>query len=390
MASIVQRNKSFSVVYTVYDGGKKKQKWETYHSYEAALRRKEQLDLVQQHEKERAQYREGTLVQFLEEYVELYGRIHWGCTTYTSNEGLIRNYIIPFMGSMRVTEFSPKVIAALYGKLQSDPKITPSVLTNIHKLLHSAFEQAVLWEYVPRNPFRKANIPKVFPSEIPMLTDDEIKTLIQNCDNQMLSISIHLAFAGSLRKGEILALTWDNVDFQKGTISVNKTLKRVRRDAVDVLNGKDILYQFPAVFDEGQTVTVLKRPKTKSSIRTVYLPNYVLDVLQEWKETLKPVKRNHPDLILRYSNGKPLSEETLPRLLEKQLLQLSLPVVSFHSLRHSSISYKLVLTGGNIKAVQGDSGHAQAEMITERYGHIIDSCRKQCAQEFEKEFYKGM
>ena len=158
MASIVQRNKSFSVVYTIYDGGKKKQKWETYHSYEAALRRKEQLDMIQQHEKERAQYREGTLAQFLEEYVELYGRIHWACSTYTSNEGLIRNYIVPFMGSMRLSEFSPKVIAALYGKLQSDTQITPSVLTNIHKLLHSAFEQAVLWEYVPRNPFRKANV----------------------------------------------------------------------------------------------------------------------------------------------------------------------------------------------------------------------------------------
>ena len=51
MASIVQRKKSFSVVYTVYDGNKKRQKWETYHSYEAALRRKEQLDLIQQHEK---------------------------------------------------------------------------------------------------------------------------------------------------------------------------------------------------------------------------------------------------------------------------------------------------------------------------------------------------
>ena len=390
MASIVQRNKSFSVVYTIYDGEKKRQKWETYHSYEAALRRKEQLDLIQQHEKERVRYQEGTLAQFLEEYVKLYGRVHWACSTYTSNEGLIRNYIVPFMGSMRLTEFSPKVIAALYGKLQSDPKISPSVLTNIHKLLHSAFEQAVLWEYVPRNPFRKANVPKSFPNEINMLTVDEIKTLFQNCDNQMLSIAIHLAFAGSLRKGEILALTWDDVDFQKGTISVSKTLKRVRRDAVDVLNGKDILHQFPTAFDEGRTVTVLKRPKTKSSIRTVYLPDYVLDVLRDWKETLKPVKRKLPDLVLRYSNGRPLSEETLPRLLEKQLLQLGLPVVSFHSLRHSSISYKLVLTGGNIKAVQGDSGHAQAEMITERYGHIIDTCRKRCAQDFEEEFYKGM
>ena len=390
MASIVQRNKSFSVVYTIYDGDKKRQKWETYHSYEAALRRKEQLDLIQQHKKERLKYQEGTLAKFLEEYVELYGRVHWACSTYTSNEGLIQNYIIPFMGSMHLSEFTPKVIAALYGKLQSDPKISSSVMTNIHKLLHSAFEQAVLWEYVPRNPFQKANVPKAFPSEIAMLSVDEIKALIQNCDNQMLSVAIHLAFAGSLRKGEILALTWDDVDFQKGTIAVSKTLKRVRRDAVDVLNGKDILYQFPAVFDEGRTVTVLKRPKTKSSIRTVYLPDYVLDALQEWKEMLKPVKRNQPDLILRYSNGRPLSEETLPRLLEKQLLQLGLPVVSFHSLRHSSISYKLVLTGGNIKAVQGDSGHAQAEMITERYGHIIDSCRKQCAQDFEEEFYKGM
>ena len=219
MASIVQRNKSFSVVYTIYDGEKKRQKWETYHSYEATLKRKEQLDLIQLHEKERAQYREGTLAQFLEEYVELYGRVHWACSTYTSNDGLIRNYIIPFMGSMRLTEFTPKVIAALYGKLRSDPKISPSVMTNIHKLLHSAFEQAVLWEYVPRNPFRKANVPKFFPSEIPMLTVDEIKTLIQNCENQMLSVAIHLAFASSLRKGEILALTWDDIDFQKGSVS---------------------------------------------------------------------------------------------------------------------------------------------------------------------------
>ena len=186
MASIVQRNKNFSVVYTIYDGGKKNQKWETYRSYEVALRRKEQLNLLQQHEKERARYQEGTLAQFLKEYVELYGRMHWACSTYTSNEGLIRTHIILFMGSMRLTEFPPKkVTAALYGKLQLDPKISPSVMTNIHKLLHSAFEQAVLWKYVTRNPFQKANVPKSFSSEIPMLSVDEIKTLLQNCDNQM-------------------------------------------------------------------------------------------------------------------------------------------------------------------------------------------------------------
>lgn len=85
------------------------------------------------------------------------------------------------------------MIAALYGEIQSDLKIIPSVLTNTHKLLHNAFEQAVLWEYVSRNPFRKENIPKAFLNEIP--------TLIQSSDNHMLTIAIHFAFAGSLRIG---------------------------------------------------------------------------------------------------------------------------------------------------------------------------------------------
>ena len=193
-----------------------------------------------------------------------------------------------------------------------------------------------------------------------------------------------------MRKGEILALTWGDVDFENGTIFINKTLKRVRKDAIQALDRNDILYQFPAVFDEGRTVIVLKRPKTRSSVRTVYLPPYVINLLQDWKKEQTPCGKNVPDMILRYSSGRPLQEEALPRMLERQLLALGLPKVTFHSLRHSSITYKLILTGGNIKAVQGDSGHAQAEMITERYGHVIDSCRKECAQNFQKEFYEAL
>lgn len=223
-----------------------------------------------------------------------------------------------------------------------------------------------------------------------MLAPDQIKTLLQNCTEPMLTVALHLSFAGSLRKGEILALTWDDIDFDNGTVSVSKTLKRVRRDAVKVLNEKDILYQFPAVFDEGRTVTVLKRPKTRSSVRTVYLPTFEMETLSDWKSKQTPCGKGKLDLVLRYGNGRPIQEETLPRMLEKELLALGLPRVTFHSLRHSSISYKLILTGGNIKAVQGDSGHAQAEMITERYGHVIDNCRKQCARSFEEEFYKGI
>ena len=66
-----------------------------------------------------------------------------------------------------------------------------------------------------------------------------------------------------------------------------------------------------------------------------------------------------------------------------------LPPVVFHSLRHSSITYKLKLTGGDIKAVQGDSGHAQAAMVTDQYSHILDENRRTNAELIEKAFYAG-
>ena len=129
MASIVKRNKSFSVVYTSYEGGKKKQRWETYHSYEAALHRKEQVELIQAKQKERLQSHADNLMELLEEYVELYGRAHWSYSTYTNHLALIQNHILPAFGDMKLTEFSPKTIATLYSRMRNQRKMTPQILS---------------------------------------------------------------------------------------------------------------------------------------------------------------------------------------------------------------------------------------------------------------------
>ena len=92
----------------------------------------------------------------------------------------MQKYILPLCGSMRLTEFSPKVVAAFYGELQKQPNMTTHILAAIQKLLHSAFEQAVLWEYVNRNPFHKAEIPEPFSSKLPLLSKEEMKKLLQN------------------------------------------------------------------------------------------------------------------------------------------------------------------------------------------------------------------
>ncbi len=83
-----------------------------------------------------------------------------------------------------------------------------------------------------------------------------------------------------------------------------------------------------------------------------------------------------------------LMEGYLQTKMQEVIDKEGLPDVVFHSLRHTSITYKLKLSGGDIKAVQGDSGHAQADMVTEVYGHILDEDRKKNAQFIEDAFYK--
>ena len=73
---------------------------------------------------------------------------------------------------------------------------------------------------------------------------------------------------------------------------------------------------------------------------------------------------------------------------EKNGQPLEIPPVVFHSFRHSSVTYKLKLNGGDIKAVQGDSGHAQVNMVTDVYSHILDDDRRKNAELFEEAFYE--
>lgn len=404
MASIVKRGNSYCVVYYTVTHGERKQKWETYYTLEEAEQRRELLKLCERQRKKRDSKTVETVAQFMEEYIRLYGLQRWSLSVYQSNCGLIQHYIIPLLGSMRLSELSPRVVAELYRKLVLLPKaespyhkgggrkISVNTLKSIHKVLHSAFEQAVLWEYMPQNPFYRAALPKIPPAHRPFLTPEQVEAFLNNCRDETLALAVHLAFSASMRKGELLALTWKDIDFENCFLHVNKTLARVSREALEQLNFRDVLFQFPPVSNELQTMLVLKRPKTDSSVRRIYLPESVITLLQAYQKMSMDVavKGNleFPDLIFSYPDGRPLQECTISKMFRGELDRQCLPKVCFHSLRHSSITYKLILSGGNIKAVQGDSGHAQADMITELYGHILDTSRRENTSRFEQDFYQ--
>lgn len=94
------------------------------------------------------------------------------------------------------------------------------------------------------------------------------------------------------------------------------------------------------------------------------------------------------NLVFASSCGRPVEGQIINRALSKLIKENGLPPVVFHSFRHSSITYKLKLNGGDMKSVQGDSGHAQVKMVADVYSHIIDDDRRINAQRFEEQFYQ--
>lgn len=130
---------------------------------------------------------------------------------------------------------------------------------------------------------------------------------------------------------------------------------------------------------------MLKTPKIDSSVRKVFIPKSVAQCLIDLKadqDEIKEVLGNEYqdyNLLMATTFGLPIGDSYLRTKMQEIIDALGLPDVVFHSLRHTSVTYKLKLSGGDIKAVQGDSGHAQADMVTEVYGHILDEDRRKNA-----------
>lgn len=412
MASIIKRKKAYSVVYSYTDeDGETKQKWETCHSHKEALKRKAEIE-NQQFNGTFLPPNKQTVASFLEDFVRTYGVNKWGVSMYDSNTAIIANYVNPIIGDMEVQAVTTRVVDQYIQTLKKTPAVskkhhkartqyvTDKTIVKIIKVLRCAFKQAVRWELIGKNPFDNVVLPKVEYKKRDIWDADTIRKALDECTDSKLYIAMNLAFACSLRMGEILGLTWDNVHIEDEDIAaddayifIDKELARCSKQALEMLGEKDIYHIFVPLLSNTSTRIVLKKPKTDSSIRKVWLPKTVAYILREWKKAQDELRDFLGDeyqdynLVVALPNGRPCEN----RIIEKEFLLLKekagLPNVVFHSLRHSSTTYKLELNHGDLKATQGDTGHAEIDMITKVYAHILDEDRKINAQKFESAFY---
>jgi integrase len=415
MATIRKRGGKFIVIYRDDKlKTKTQQKWETFDTYESANKRKIEVEyemLNRQKKLEQVEPKDITVRELLHDYIEIYGLSKWALTTYSSTKSLIANYIDPLIGDKKLPQITSKFVDQFYRDLQkmdyvetgqhkrnAGKKIGPPMLFQIHKVLRSAFNRALRWEYIPKNPFEKAILPEYVTEKKAIWKADDIANALAMCDNIRLLIAINLAFACSMRAGEIIGLQWNQVNVSEKSIAegdswlyIDRELLRVDVKALKALDQKDVLYVFPHLLPGSKTRLVLKTPKTRSSIRKVWIPKTVAELILRWKREQEQLKEDIGDcfvdygLVLTQDNGRPL--QNYRQLFEDFKKKHNLPDVVFHSLRHSSTTYKLKLNNGDIKATQGDTGHSQAEMVTRVYAHILDEDRKVNAEKFEAAFY---
>lgn len=436
MASIKQRKNSFSVIYWyVAPDGTRKQKWDTLITKKEARQRKAFVEYYQEingcvlvpnegapaTSDQRSRIRQGqheedlTLKEFLVIFADLYGTSKWSPSTYSSKLATIEHYINPFIGDWKLSDITTVGLSGYYSKLLSVPEVPrshrpasgrcvqPAGVKKIHDIIRCALNQAIRWEYLDpnkRNPATLATLPKVPKVRRKVWSIQTFRDAVGNVEDDMLAMCMHLAFSCSLRIGEICGLTWEDVIIDEEAIAcgnarviVTKELARVNAEAMQKLKEKDIYFTFPTQKPHCTTRLVLKAPKSESSKRTVWLPRTVAEMLVRYKADQDELKEFLGDayhdynLVIALENGNPAESKIVRGRFHALCVENGYEDVVFHSLRHLSTGYKLKMTGGDVKSVQGDTGHAEAEMVTDVYSEIVDEDRRDNAKRMDEQFY---
>ena len=417
MAYITKRGSSYSVRYTYQDEhGKSCDKWESFPTKEEAVKRQKQIE----HELATGNFlipSTVTVAEFLMDWLPKQCTKHkWAPKTYQSNLALIQNLIIPYIGEMQMQKLRPYHIEALYDTLSKTPcgqyvggkrrdlspkqqkrTLSGTTLHEVHQLLHNSFLLAVEWGILIKSPV-PVEAPKKTTQERSIWEVEEMRAALDSMEDPILHLAVHLTLVGALREGEIVGLTPDDIDFNAadgiGTFRINKSMQRVRKEALNQVDDGCIIKIFPDKLERSTTSLILKSTKTASSCRTIFMTSALKEELKKWLNQLAADERKDParyhdsGMLFRLPNG--LAVE--PVLIRKKFLKWQdahpeFPRIVFHGLRHSSATYQLMISGGDVKAVQGTTGHATADMLVNTYAHIQQSSRVELGKKFESGFY---
>jgi integrase len=189
------------------------------------------------------------------------------------------------------------------GKTEGEiSKLSSTTVRHVYFILKKAFDKAVEWSFIKSNPIL-IPAPSKNKANRSIWDGATVREVLSNISHRQLHLAVHLSFICSLRIGEAMALTWDCVDFENNMIKINKTIQRVTKEALEQVPSEQLIKAFSPKIEDKKSVLILKKPKTESSERIIYL---TMPLRDELLERLVSVQRKiDPMLTRRRQTQKP-------------------------------------------------------------------------------------
>ena len=281
--------------------------------------------------------------------------------TWHTKEHILRTKLIPFFGKRKMCDIQPKDVIAgqnemLEGSTKTGKPYSPVYLKTLHNQLSAVFNYAVKFYGLPSNPAAKAgNMGKAKNREMLFWTQEEYKKFAEVMMDKPVSFyAFEMLYWCGIRLGELLALTPEDFDFQNRKLRINKSYQRIKRQ------------------------DVITEPKTKKSNRTIEMPDFLCEEMQDYLRMLYDQKSDERIFTI--------SKSYLHHEMDRGVKETGLKRIRIHDLRHSHVSL-LIELGFSAVAIADRVGHESIE-ITYRYAHLFPSKQAEMANKLS-ELKKG-
>jgi integrase len=198
-----------------------------------------------------------TVAQYIEYWLENVHKPTIRTLSYVKYQGLVRWHIVPELGYIQLQKLSPQHLQSLYAKKLGDG-LSPKTITDIHNLLHKALDNAVRWSLISRNACDAVSPPRKKRFETHPLNTEQVRKLLDTARGHPREALIVLALATGMRRGELLGLKWQDINFDTGTLQVRRVLTYVGRQGY-----------------------IEAEPKTEKSRRSIVLAPFALEALKQ-------------------------------------------------------------------------------------------------------------
>ena len=298
-------------------------------------------------------------------------------STVAAYNATIRTHIKPGIGAIRLDALDTHLVQSFYNGLREPTKdrdaVSPKTVKNVHGILHKALQQAVANGYIRFNPTNSCILPRVEKKELQPLDEAETKLFLDAVKGHRFELLFTFTLFSGLREGEALGLTWDRVDFMRGTILISKQLQKEKK-----AGGEFRLVSLKN--DKPRRIT--PAPWVIQLLRDRKLQQY------EHREKAGAAWSNPMNLVFTNELGGNLIPQTVVRHFKEIVTSIGRPDARFHDLRHSYAVASL-RSGDDIKTVQGNLGHATAAFTLDVYGHVTNQMQEASAVRMEA-YIKGI